>query len=253
MNDLKKAAEHEFAGADLESLREYCDEMGVEYHPNMNADTLRKRLNQALGEYREDAGDDNQPLNIDVSDRQARIKELVSYNLRSTGRWEGKRRVITLTRSMSHDNTTRPQFFAWGRLHCYIPFGERVAIPYPIYQILLDTRGKQLHRKRRVDDEGRVFFEEEWRPTERFMYSDFGDDPETINRPEDERDRLRMLYNLTDGFNGFSTRQFRAMALALHIRPEKDWDAADFKGAVLSRIGMVGSRVDLSTPEEAVA
>jgi len=249
--DLNEAAANEFEGADLDALRSYCDRLGVEYHPNMNASTLRKKLTAALGEYRETHGDETEGLN--VASQQTAIKKLVSYNLKSTGAWEGKRRMIRLHRSMSHDNTSRPQFFAWGRLHVYVPFGQDVAIPYPIWNILKDTTGKRMDRKRRVDEDGRIRFEEVWAPTERFMYSDMGDDPVTADRPEDEIQRIRMLHDLTDGFKGYGERQFRAMCNALHIRTVEGWSPTDHKNAVLMRIGMSDTHVDLSTPEEAVA
>lgn len=249
--DLNEAAKNDFDGADLDALRTYCDRLDIEYHPNMNALTLRKKLTEALGEYRETHGDE--PEGLDVSSKRARIQELVSFNLKATGAWEGKRRMIRLHRSMSHENTTRPQFFAWGRLHVYVPFGQDVAIPYPIFEILKNTTGSKLQRKRRVDDDGRIRFDDEWVPTERFMYSDLGDDPNTINRPENENQRIRMLHDLTNGFEGYGERQFRAMCAALHIRPQEDWGVADFKGAVLQRVGLSQTRVDLSMPEEAVA
>jgi hypothetical protein len=135
----------------------------------------------------------------------------------------------------------------------YVPFGVQCSIPYPIYNILKDTTGKQLVRKRRVDDDGRIYYEDTWVSTERFMYSDLGDDPETIDRPASEHERIQMLHALTDGFKGYGERQFRAMCDALHIRPGKEWVAEDYKNAVLQRVGLVGSRVDLSMPEEAVA
>lgn len=249
--DLMKAAENEFEGADLDALREYCERMGIEYHPNNNADTLRKRLTAALGEYREVSGEDTDGLG--VSSQQQKIKALVGINLRSTGKWEGRRRMIQLHRSMSNENTSRPQFFAWGRLHVYVPFGVACSIPYPIWNILKDTSGKKMERKRRVDDDGRIRFEEVWVNNERFMYSDMGDDPATAHLPVSELDRISRLHDLTNGFKGYGTRQFRAMCLALHITPQADWEPQDFRNAVLRRCGLTDSHVDLSTPEEAAA
>ena len=249
--DLMKAAENEFKGADLEALRAYCERMGIEYHPNHNADTLRKKLTAALGEYHEVSGDE--PGGLEVSSQQRKIQKLVGLNLRPTGTWEGRRRMIQLHRSMSTDNTSRPQFFAWGRLHVYVPFGVPCSIPYPIFNILKDTSGKKLVRKRVVDSEGRIRFEDVWVNNERFMYSDMGDDPETLDRPVSELDRITRLHDLTDGFKGYGERQFRAMCSALHITPKVDWVAEDFSSAVLNRCGLTGSHVDLSAPEEAAA
>ena len=250
--DLMKAADNQFKGEDLEALRAYCTRLGVEFHPNMNASTLRKKLTAALGEYNEVSdGEREEPL--DITTQKNAIRELVSYNLKPAGTWEGKRRMIQLHRSMSHDNTTRPQFFAWGRLHCYVPFGVQCSVPYPIYNILKDTTGKRLERLRKVDDEGRIFFKDNWVSTERFMYSDLGDDPETINRPASERERVAELYQLTGGFANFSERQFRAICLSVHVAPQKEWTVADMKGAIMARCQIAQSHVDLSEGEDSVA
>ena len=246
--DLLTAAANEFDGADLDALRDYCTRLEIEFHPNMNASTLRGKLTAALGEYQEMSGKEpNVPL--DVPSRNAEIKKLVGYNLRATGNWDGRRRVIQLHRSLSHDNTTRPQFFAWGRLHCYVPFGIQVEIPYPIWNVLVDTSGQKLERKRKVDDEGRIYYKDNWIPTQRFMYSDLGDDPKTADRPTGERERIARLYDLTNGFENFSERQFRAMCLSVHVSPKKEWSPADMKGALMARCNIAQSHVDLSVGE----
>jgi len=250
--DLLKAAANEFDGADLDALREYCERLEIEYHPNMNASTLRNKLTAALGEYQELSGKEpGKPL--DVPSRKEEIQKLVGYNLKATGSWEGKRRVIQLHRSLSHDNTTRPQFFAWGRLHCYVPFGIQVEIPYPIWNVLLDTAGLRLERKRKVDDEGRIYYKDHWIPSQRFMYSDLGDDPATADRPTGERERISRLYDLTDGFENFSERQFRAICLSVHVSPRETWSVADMKGAIMARCNIAQSAVDLTEGEETVA
>lgn len=250
--DLLKAAAIEFDGIDLEALRSYCERLEIDFHPNMNASTLRNKLTAALGEYQELSGKEpGEPL--DVPSRDAEIRKLVGYNLKATGIWEGKRRTLQLHRSLSHDNTTRPQFFAWGRLHCYVPFGVVVSIPYPIWNVLLDTAGKKLERKRKVDDEGRIYFKDNWVPTQRFMYSDMGDDLETADRPASERERVSRLHDLTNGFENFSERQFRAVCLSVHISPKPEWTVADMKGAIMARCNIAHSHVDLTKGEESVA
>lgn len=246
--ELLTAAENQFADADLETLREFCERMGLAYHPNNNADTLRKKLTAALGEYNEISGDEP-GVPLDVPKRQARIKTLVGYNLKPTGRWEGKRRKIILLRSMSHDNTSRPQFFAWGRLHLYVPFGVECSVPYPIFNILKDTSGKRLERRRRVDEDGRVYYEDNWVRNERFMYTDLGDDLETADRPDSEIDRMAKLHRLTNGYEGFSERQFRAICSTLHLAIKPHWGPLDMKGAIETRCGLSDAAVDLTTPE----
>ena len=250
--DFNKAAENDFRDAELEELRAYCDHIKLEYHPNMNADTLRKKLTAAMGEYRELSGDEpGQPLV--VPSQQAEIRALVGLNLKPTGRWEGRRRRITLHRSLSHDNTSRPQFFAWGRLHVYVPFGVECSVPYPIFNILKDTTGQKLERKRTVDDEGRIFYRDVWIPSQRFMYADHGDDPDTVRLPESEIDRIARLHRLTDGFAGFSERQYRAICTTLRLTVPVTSGIPGMRGAIEARCGIASSPVDLSTPERTVA
>ena len=248
--NLLKAAENEFAGAELAALREYCTQLGIEVHPNNNAETLRKKLTAALGEYREVA--EGAHVSPDTKSKPPEVppaQALMRLNLRPSGLWGGRRRVIQLHRSMSHDNTVRPQFFAWRMLHCYIPFGVQCEIPYPIWNILQDTRGKKLLRKRRVDEDGRIYYKNDWISTERFMYSDLGDDPTTIKLPVDEINRLQMLYKLTDEFSNFSDRQYRDMCHRLHIPNNAEWDTNDLSVAVLGRLGLGEGVVDLSMAE----
>ena len=246
--DIKTAAETSFEDSSIEELRGYCDRMGIEYPKNATKITLRKQLLTVLGEYRENyAGADNQPDGaIPTGDLTA--LGLTRLNLRSQGKWGGRRRTIQLHRSMDHQSQF-PQFMAWGRLHCYIPFGTVADIPYPIYNILLDTAGQRLVRKKRTDDDGRIFYKESWVPTQRFMYTDFGVTEGTEHLPTGIINMVTMLHGLTDGFKGYSERQYRALCDRLSIQIKEDWTEADMRGAVLNRCGLSVGRIDLSQAE----
>lgn len=249
--DLMKAAESGFDGADIDALRAYCDRMGIKYAMNNTADTLRKKLKKALGEYNEvveETGDENTESSIDP--KHAEAMGLTNLNLRSQGKWDGKRRKIVLHRAMDHESTF-PQFFAWGRLHCYIPFGIEADIPYPIFNILKDTAGSRLIRRRKTDEDGRIFFQEEWVPTQRFMYTDMGDDPDTMHLPDSMRDMVRRLFKVTDEFAGFSERQYRELCTRLLIDIKRTWEAVDMRAAIIARCQLGSGRVDLSRPEAA--
>lgn len=254
MSDIKTAVENAFEGADLEALRGYCDRLRIEYSKNHNATSLRKMLNAAMAE---GSAHYSEALNSDVDimsaeEKQDRARELVGLHLTAQAGWQGKRRLIILHRAMQHEST-RPQFFAWGRLHCYVPMGTEVAIPYPIFNILKNTAGTRLVRKRRVDDEGRVYFQDQWVPTQRFMYSDLGDDPETANRPESMIDMVRELHGLTNGFDGYSLRQLREICRRLFLSEEEGWERIDFLAAIKAKCGLASARVDLGKADIAQA
>ena len=247
------AAETAFQGADLESLRDYCTRINLEFSKNHNAATLRKMLIAATAEgsshYGETVAEDDESV---AEANRLEAVGLTKLNLRSQGGWQGRRRVINLHRCMDHEST-RPQFMAWGRLHCYVPMGVECAIPYPIFEILKLTAGKRLVRKRKVDDEGRIYYEDHWVPSMRFMFSDMGDDPNTADKPTDMLDMLGRLHDLTNEFKGYSEPQFREMCNLTAVRIKKQWTPEDIKNAVLERIGKRGGRVDLGAPDLAQA
>ena len=248
-DSIMTAAETEFAGADLEALRAYCDRIGIEYSKNHNAATLRKLLTAATAEGSTHYSETVTPSDETIAEeKRLEVLDLVSLNLRPQAGWQGRRRTIQLHRAMAHEST-RPQFFAWGRLHCYGPMGVECSIPYPIFNILKDTAGTRLTRKRKTDDEGRIYFQDVWVPTQRFMYSDMGDDPDTANMPVDMRDMVIRLHGLTDGFTGYSKRQFNEICHRMFIAVEEGWEIIDMKAAIETKCGLTAGRVQLGTPD----
>jgi len=249
MTSITEAAETGFAGADLEALRAYADSVGLEYTKSHNATTLRKMLSEAMGEgstyYGETIVEDEDGL---AEAKRLKAMGLSKLNLRSQAGWEGRRHMVQLHRAMQHEST-RPQFFAWGRLHCYVPMGVPVAIPYPIWEVLKLTAGNRLVRKRKVDDEGRIHFENSWVPTQRFMYSDLGPDPETAHLPKNMLDMITQLHEATDGFKGYSVRQLREICKRVGINVKKDWEPLDLHGAIDAKCGKAAGRVNLGEPD----
>ena len=241
------AAESEFAGAELADLRDYCDRIGLVYSKNHNTDTLRKMMRKAMAPGSDHYGEVSLK---ELSPEEKRLKAvgLVKLNLRSQAGWTGRRRMITLHRSMAHEST-RPQFFAWGRLHCYVPMGIAVPIPYPIWEVLQLTAGTRLIRRRKVDEEGRIYYVDDWVPNVRFMYSDMGDDPATKDLPKNMLDMITQLYKLSDKFKGYSERQLREICLRLSISVKKDWDAVEMMAQIEAKCGVTGAIVDIGAPD----
>jgi len=251
---MTKQAEAKFAGADLDGLRQYCTRLGINFTKSHNATTLRKLLNAAMAEdskqYTEVVSDEDGGL----SDEERRLEamNLVGLNLRSQAGWQGRRRTIILHRSMDHEST-RPQFFAWGRLHCYVPMGVECSIPYPIFEILKLTAGSRLVRVRKQDEEGRIYFKDKWVPSQRFMFSDLDDDPATLNLPRDMLEMITQLHGLTNGFAGYSERQFKEICSRLTIPIKAEWTEVDMRMAVEAKCGLSTQRVDLGAPDIAQA
>lgn len=258
--DLRTAAEKRFVGVERGTLTGFCDVLGVPYEGTTSVKVLRQSLLDALGVYHELAGGKpatNASVEIETPEYggdDVTVEDLFRLNLRPQGMWQGRRRIIMLHRAADHV-TTYPQFVAWKELHCYVPYGVESSLPYPIYLILENTKaGRRLVRKRKVDEDGRIYYEEQWVPHQRFMYTDLGDDPATAHLPRDIREQYLWLYHKTNQFDGYSLRQIKDMArkLQIYIRGEeaKEWQKSDYLARIKSVIG-VGQ--PLSAPAERTA
>ena len=254
---FKKAAENQFTDSTRDELAGYCDILEIEYKPQHGVKKLRELLMDAMGMYHEIArvAPGENPVPVEPIPQHPKLSpaELIKLNLRSQGKWQGKRRKITLHRAMEYESTIFPHFFAWEGLHCYVPFGQPVDVPYSIYNVLLAAnKGLKLNRKRKVDEDGRIFYEDQWLPTQRFMFTDFGVTPGTEHLPEDVQDQLRQMWHLTDGFDGYSIQQCRQLCRMLKISVREDWRASDMRGAMKRILGLTTTS-ELAAPEARTA
>lgn len=219
--NLRIAAESKFEGIELDELKVYCSVLGIEVKEGHNAGHLRQKLLKTLGEYNE--------LNIsDPEDEAASAKALddmalSDLNLSSTGRWQGKRRIVTLHRAAAYDSSF-PLFLAWENLHVYLPYGMTASLPWPIWKILYETSNAQkLVRKRHIDPEGRISFREEWVADQPYMYTDEGTDPETANLPGTLIEAVRMMYHASEGLKGYNRRQLVEVCRRLRVKVDRKW------------------------------
>lgn len=249
---FKTDAEKKFEDCSRDVLAKYCDLWELEYKPQHGAPALRKLLLAELKSYHEvvqpapgEAAIQVQPI---PEHKQLSAAELIGLNLRSQGHWQGKRRKITLQRALEYESTVFPHFFGWEGLHCYVPFGVQADIPYTVWNILQEANsGKQLIRQRRVDADGRIYYQEKWVAQQRFMLVDHGVTPGTEHLPEDIRDQVRMMWHKTNSFDGYSATQLRQLCRMLRLTVRDDWKAPDMKAAMKRLIGL-SELSELATP-----
>lgn len=220
--NLRLAAEAKFEGCEKDELVVYCQVLGIEVKDGHNAPQLRKKLLDTLGQYNE--------LNIsDTSEQESAAKaledmNLASLNLSSTGRWQGRRRIVTLHRAAHHESEY-PLFLGWENLHVYLPYNVKASIPWPIWKILQQTTdAKKMLSKRHSDNEGRISYRQHWVPDQPYMFTDHGDDPETAKLPGSIIEAMRMVYHAAGGFEDYNDRQLREMCRRLRIPARPDWD-----------------------------
>jgi len=219
--NLRLAAESKFEGCKREELVVYCTVLGIEVKEGHNVPNLIKKLLDTLGQYNE--------LSIaDPEEAHAKAVKLTELNLSdlnlaSTGRWQGKRRIVTLHRAAAYD-TAFPLFLAWENMHVYLPYGTKAALPWPIWCILHETsKAKKMIRKRHLDDEGRISYRETWVPDQPYMYTDHGDDPDTALLPATIMQAVRDMYDASEGLKSYNERQIREICRRLRIGAKREW------------------------------
>ncbi len=222
--NLRLAAESKFEGCKRDELVVYCQVLGVEVKEGHNVAHLRKKLLDTLGQYNElNLGD---PADAQAAGPKLTDMNLADLNLSPTGKWQGRRRVVTLHRAAAYDSAF-PLFLAWEGLHVYLPYGIKASIPWPIWKILDTTsEAKKLVRKRHTDDEGRISYREEWVPDQPYMYTDHGDDPDTALLPCTVMEAVRTMYEASDGLKTYNERQIREICRRLRIGAKREWDRA---------------------------
>ncbi len=234
--NLRIAAENKFEGCERDELVVYCNVLAIEVLDGHNVGHLKKKLLDTLGEYHEfTLGASTEPKAEQKALEDVNIADL---NLSSTGTWQGRRRVVTLHRAAAYDSVY-PLFLAWESLHVYMPYGVTASLPWPIWMILRETsNAKKLIRKRQTDDDGRISYREEWVPDQPFMYTDGGDDPDTVLLPQTMIKAVRLMYHASEGLKDYNERQLREVCRRLRIGVRRDWTRADISMAIQTTISI---------------
>ena len=138
MIELEQAKETYFTQSTLEEILAYLKEVGVETEKlgprSRSWDALRKRLMKTLGmvEY----GAPALPMNNTVKMHSAVVPP---YNMKPTGKWEGRRHRITLAKPENTRRETMRAFSVNGYV-CEVKYGEPTPIPEPIWRLIESTQ-----------------------------------------------------------------------------------------------------------------
>lgn len=163
-----------FETSTREELLFYCDTFGLDrIDRNGDVGKLKDALYESLGIPR--PGPSQRVARREVP----RSHVIPQWNLSPQGRWGGRRRRIMLPRP-GDAKLARAKSFGWnGKATYWLAFDEVVAVPYPIYGILLDTktpRPKQVQ----VGNSGEITTGWDFSS---IPFTDYGDDPLTADRP----------------------------------------------------------------------
>lgn len=137
---------------------------------------------------------------------QPKIKGLGKIpNLSSTGRWEGRRRMVQFARANNPEGTITLGWDANQKWTIETP--DTVSMPWPYWvrvrdSALVDDRSNRV-RKHKKNEEGRAYVETKARKTPIYQFHDLGDEPGTEDLPTSYWDFFRQEGLRTECFKTF--------------------------------------------------
>lgn len=234
LNEAKKTA---FVTSTRSELRAYAEELGIEHVPaNADAKTLRRMVCRELGVVIDVEGVAAPAMVVKTTQGGDAI--FPSYNLTPDGIWGGRRHRMSLPRPEGA-KMAQAEGFAWNGKHTYyIPYDEPVAVPEPIYNIIVQNKRR---RPMNVPTPGGELGERttEWEFDNAPMHY-IGLDPDT----KDRAGSLLEWYQSrgTEWFANKTFRQLGQIAAKLEVRqtqfmgsgvPRRPLDEEELRGRVM--------------------
>lgn len=171
-----------FEGLTRDELKLAAEIVGVEYAPQTNTETLRKKLQDAIGLVSAPLTD-KQVTDI-AADAPKAGQAKVSLtsnppNLGAAGRWGGRYRRVRLTKTDFYQKFNAFPL-TWEGQTLYFHFDIEVDMPWPYYEVLKNMRETRITQKLSADGKSVVKNE----TTHQVMpFSDHGDTPGTAHLP----------------------------------------------------------------------
>lgn len=125
--NLEQMAENGFTGADKETLRAACKQLGVAIGGNESEDSMRRKLCASFG-----VAAAEKPAENVTPIKQARSGGRPP-NLDPDGVWEGRMWAMTIRCADPHLKTCP---VAWQRMYRNLPLNTEVVVPEPLYNVL---------------------------------------------------------------------------------------------------------------------
>lgn len=172
---LAEAANDDFNGVTADELGLYCEQLNIPTRKNSTLAWMESQVRAAI-----EAG---AKIGIIESTTKApRPIQGKKLNLRPTGRWEGRRRLVTLQGS-EQDIKSHWKVVSWDGNQIFIKTEMEVSIPYPHYEILRNA-AREIYTVNNVWVPGvGIERQEHTRFISALPYHDGGDDPATAGLP----------------------------------------------------------------------
>lgn len=175
---IEDAIATRFENSTREELLDYCEQLGIgDVRQSAEMRSLKDRILAQLGMVERTPGE------VTRTQQRFSSKILPDVNLTPQGRWGGRRRRVRVPRPTTATKSERAIPVGWnGKATFWIPFDEPCALPWPIYQILMQTRSRRAVQKEVDGPNGIKEITTAWEFDD-FMLVDYGDDPSTAELP----------------------------------------------------------------------
>lgn len=168
-----------FEGLERDDLKAAAEMLGVEYAPQTNNETLRKKLQEAIGTVNGTLQAAAVQQIAAASSAKAPDLSATPPNLGPSGTWGGRYRRIRLTKTDFYKNFNAFPL-SWEGQVKYFHFDTDVDMPWPYYEVLRNMIETTITKD--LSPDGRSAITKESK-RQAVPYSDMGDTPGTGHLP----------------------------------------------------------------------
>lgn len=228
-----------FADLSRDQLKQAAEMLGVEFAPQTNNDTLRKKLCEAIGTV--DAtldAKDASLIRANAAPKAAMTLAVSPPNLGPSGRWGGRYRRVRLVRTDLFKNFNAFPI-SWEGAQKYFSFDVEVDMPWPYFEALRNMRETTIIKSLSAD--GRQTETREV-TNQVLPFSDLGDTPGTEDLPTSMVEYVQWLAKANDSFATTERRDLVRVMRWLHgpvaNATTKDLSDDEIRDQLLSFIGV---------------
>jgi hypothetical protein len=202
-----------FADLGRDQLKQAAEMLGVEFAPQTNNDTLRKKLCEAIGTV--DSTLDAPTVSLirqEVPSGPKFSLQTTPPNLGPSGRWGGRYRRVRLVRTDYYKNFNAFPI-SWEGALKYFHFDAEIDMPWPYFEALRNMRETTITKVLSAD--GRSA-ETRTVTNQVLPFSDLGDTPGTENLPASMVEYVQRVAAAHDNFAATARRDLVRIMRWLH-------------------------------------
>lgn len=175
---IEDAITSRFENSTREELLQYCEDLGItDVRANADMQLLKQRIFSTLGIA------DRVIVSGGTAAKIYKSKILPTVNLTPSGRWGGRRRRIKVPRPSNATKSEAAMPIGWnGKATYWLPFDEPIDVPYPIFNILRQTRLPRVVQRETEGPGKTTEITTGWEFSD-LPFSDYGDTPGTTELP----------------------------------------------------------------------